>query len=153
MMPRATAALVCAAWLLPAVISAQQTAPAPAPTATPRDSYTYEPGGRRDPFQNLIGTGAEVRLTAKGVEGPAGLTVGEISVRGIIQSRGALVAMVQGPDNKTYLVHQGDKFMDGTVKAITAQGLVVVQAVNDPLSLVKQREIRKQLRSAEDVKP
>jgi len=153
MMPRATAALVCAVWLLPAVISAQQTAPVPAPKATPRDAYTYEPGGRRDPFQNLIGTGAEVRLSAKGVEGPAGLTVGEISVRGIIQSRGALVAMVQGPDNKTYLVHQGDKFMDGTVKAITAQGLVFVQAVNDPLSLVKQREIRKQLRSAEDAKP
>ena len=26
-----------------------------------------------------------------------------------MQSRGALVAMVQGPDNKTYIVHQGDK--------------------------------------------
>ena len=39
--------------------------------------------------------------------------------------------------------------MDGTVKSITPQGLVVVQQVNDPLSLVKQREIRKLLRSPE----
>ena len=34
-----------------------------------------------------------------------------------MQSRGLLIAMVQGPDNKTYIVHQGDKFVDGTVKA------------------------------------
>ncbi len=74
-------------------------------------------------------------------------------MRGIVQSRGTLIAMVQGPDNKTYLVHQGDRFVDGTVKSITPQGLVIVQEVHDPLSLVKQREIRKQLRSAEGAKP
>ena len=54
-----------------------------------------------------------------------------------MQSRGALVAMIQGPDNKTYIVHQGDKLLDGTIKSVTPQGLVVVQEVNDPLSLVK----------------
>jgi Tfp pilus assembly protein PilP len=154
MMARAMVALVLAAWLFPATLSAQGAAPGPARGATPRDTYTYDSGGRRDPFLNLIGSGTEPRLSsAKGADGPAGLTVSEISVRGIMQSRGGLVAMVQGPDKKTYLVHQGDKFMDGTVKAITAQGLVIVQEVNDPLSLVKQREIRKQLRSAEGAKP
>ena len=81
-----------------------------------------------------------------------GLTVGEISVRGVMQSRGSLVAMIQGPDNKTYLVHQGDKLLDGAIKTITPQGLIVIQEVNDPLSLVKQREIRKLLRSLEDAK-
>ena len=80
------------------------------------------------------------------------MTVSEISVRGVMQSRGAVVAMIQGPDNKTYLVHQGDKLLDGTIKTITPQGLVVIQEVNDPLSLVKQREIRKLLRSLEDAK-
>ena len=50
------------------------------------------------------------------------MTVGEISVRGIMQSRGALVAMVQGPDNKTYIVHQGDKLLDGTIKSDHAAG-------------------------------
>lgn len=49
-------------------------------------------------------------------------------------------------------MHPGDKLLDGTIKAITPQGLVVVQEVNDPLSLVKQREIRKLLRSLEDAK-
>ena len=120
--------------------------------ATP-DTYTYDAGGRRDPFLSLVGTGAEPGLGSSRVEGAAGLTVGEITVRGIVQSRGVLIAMVQGPDNKTYVVHQGDKFVDGSVKSITPLGLVIVQEMHDPLSLVKQREIRKQLRSTEGAKP
>jgi len=136
-------------------------APAPAPPAaaalgdaTPpaQENYTYRAEGRRDPFLNLLGTGPQVAATSRRGEGPSGLTVGEISVRGIMQSRGALVAMIEGPDKKTYIMHQGDKFQDGTIKTITPQGLVVVQEVNDPLSLIKQREIRKLLRSLEDAK-
>jgi Tfp pilus assembly protein PilP len=80
------------------------------------------------------------------------MSVAEISVRGVLQSRGALIAMIQGPDTKTYVVHQGDKFLDGTIKSITPQGLIVLQEVNDPLSLVKQREVRKMLRSIEGAK-
>ncbi len=60
--------------------------------------------------------------------------------------------MVQGPDNKTYLVRQNDKLLDGTVKAVNAQGLLVLQEVNDPLSLVKQKEVRKMLRGLEEGK-
>ena len=70
----------------------------------------------------------------------------------MVQSRGALVAMIQGPDHKTYIVHQGDKLLDGAVKSVTAEGLVIVQEVNDPLSLIKTREVRKMLRSLEDAK-
>ena len=127
----------------------EQALPAAPP---PQENYSYDPAGRRDPFLNLLGAGSNTRVTRRGGEGAAGLSVGEISVRGILQSRGSLLAMVQGPDNKTYLVHQGDKFADGTIKAITPQALIIVQEVNDPLSLVKQREIRKQLRSVEDGK-
>ena len=125
--------------------------PAPTPEA-PTETYTYQPEGRRDPFVSLVGTGTEPHVTSKRGDGAAGMTLAEISVRGIVQSRGELVAMVQGPDNKTYIVHQGDKLADGTIKTITPQGLVVIQEVNDPLSLVKQREVRKLLRSLEDAK-
>ena len=50
------------------------------------------------------------------------------------------------------MVHQNDKLLDGTVKAITAQGMVILQDVNDPLSLVKQKEVRKMLRGLEEGK-
>jgi Tfp pilus assembly protein PilP len=124
---------------------------APTSTSGSGETYVYRAEGRRDPFLTLIGTGAIPR-DASHKEGPAGMMIGEISVRGIMQSKGALVAMIQGPDNKTYIVHQGDKLLDGAIKTITPQGLIVIQEVNDPLSLVKQREVRKLLRSLEDAK-
>ena len=37
--------------------------------------------------------------------------------------------------------------MDGTIRAITNQAVVLMQEVNDPLSLEKQREVRKSLRA------
>jgi Tfp pilus assembly protein PilP len=164
--PYASIVLILAT--LAPVVRAQTPAAAPAPAkpgaaapaaqkpaeATPPapETYTYRPEGRRDPFLNLVGTGTEAKVTSRKGEGAAGLTVTEITVRGVMQSRGALVAMIQGPDTKTYIVHQGDKLLDGTIKTITPQGLVVVQEVNDPLSLIKQREVRKLLRSLEDAK-
>jgi type IV pilus assembly protein PilP len=136
----------------PAPPSKATPTPSPTPAAQPAETYTYDPAGRRDPFVTLLGTGIEPRGGGKKAEGAAGMTVAEISVSGVMQSRGGLVAMVKGPDNKTYLVHQGDHFQDGTIKTITPQGLIIIQEVNDPLSLVKQREIKKLLRSLEDAK-
>lgn len=146
--------------------SAQQAAPAsPGPGAAaagtakeppakpvPPENYTYDPAGRRDPFLNMLGTGGDPRLTSRKGEGPSGMTVADISVRGVMQTRDGLVAMVQGPDNKTYIVHPRDKLLDGVIKSITPQGLVIEQEVKDPLSVVKQREVRKLLRGLEDAK-
>jgi Tfp pilus assembly protein PilP len=138
---------------VPAPAVAPATAPAPAASQPPAaENYTYQPDGRRDPFLSLVGVGGEQRAMSRKGEGPSGLSVTDVSVRGVMESRGVLVAMIQGPDNKTYIVHQGDKLLDGTIKTVTTQGLIVIQEVNDPLSLVKQREIRKFLRSVEDVK-
>ena len=149
---QAVPAAPAAATPQPPAAAAPQPEAAPASQPPPPESYTYRPDGRRDPFQNLIGSGSDKNVALHKGDGPAAMTLGEISIRGIMQSKGALVAMIQGPDNKTYIVHQGDKLLDGTIKTITPQGLIVIQEVNDPLSLVKQREVRKLLRSLEDAK-
>lgn len=132
----------------PAPAAPAAPAPAPAPAPAKAEPYTYSPEGRRDPFLSLVGVGTDARTARKG-DGPANMAVADVLVRGVMQSRGALIAMVEGPDKKTYIVHQGDKFVDGTIKSITTTGLVIVQQVNDPLSLVKQREIVKLLHSLE----
>jgi len=130
-------------------------APPPATTAAPAEQppspepYIYQSAGRRDPFLSLMGTGTELHAPSSKGEGPAGMTVAEIAVRGVMQSRGTLVAMVSGADHKTYIVHAGDKLLDGTIKSITQQGMIFTQTVNDPLSLVKQREVSKLLHAAE----
>jgi Tfp pilus assembly protein PilP len=136
-----------------------QAPPAPAVPATsaaavkpgPSQGFVYAIEGRRDPFQNQIGTGTEPQPVQRG-EGAAGLTLSEISVRGIMQSRGALIAMIQGANNRTYVIHSGDKLADGVVKAVTPQGLIVLQDIHDPLSNQKQREVRKLLRSLEEAR-
>jgi Tfp pilus assembly protein PilP len=136
----------------------QGTPPAQKPAAPgpppPPENYSYQPDGRRDPFTNLIGAGAgtDSRLGTTRAEGAAGIAVADLTVRGVMQSRNRMTAMIQGPDKKTYVVHAGDKLADGVIKAVTLQGLVIVQEVNDPLSLVKQREVTKRLRSLEDAK-
>ena len=144
----------------PAPVPPQQVpaSPAPAPSAAvaPLEpaGFNYEPQGRRDPFVTLVRRGAETPGSAPGTR-PAGLggfTVDEVSLRGTVKGREGFVAMLQATDNKTYLVRPGDRLLDGSVRAITATAVVIVQRVNDPLSLETEREVRKVLRQTEEAK-
>ena len=125
-----------------AVLTATFAAQSPAP-------FTYHADGRRDPFLSPLNMGPEPLPEARKGDGLSSLMLAEITVRGVMESRAVMVAMVAGPDNKTYIVHEGDRLLDGLVKGITREGLVVVQPVTDPLSKAKQREIHKLLRSLE----
>jgi type IV pilus assembly protein PilP len=132
-----------------------QPAPAqPAPGATAAapplaGGYSYNPQGRRDPFISLIGRGRDSKSSGTRPSGVPGLYINEVNVKGIVKDRVGFAALIQGPDNKTYVVKAGDHLMDGTVKSILQDAVVFSQDVSDPLSLVKQKEIRKSLRSAE----
>jgi Tfp pilus assembly protein PilP len=116
--------------------------------------YTYNPEGRRDPFVSLVRRGAASPGSAPATRpaGLAGLSASEVSLRGTVKGRDGFVAMLQGADKKTYLARPGDKLLDGTIRSITADTLIIVQSVNDPLSLEKEREVRKVLRQTEEAK-
>jgi Tfp pilus assembly protein PilP len=155
-----------AATALPPVVRAQAPAPgqpapksaAPAPKPdlpAPPANYEYSFAGRRDPFINLVNRGLDQATSnqpVKRAEGLPGMMTSELTVRGIVQTRGAWVAMVSGVDGKVYSVRAGQKLADGVVREVTAQAVVILQEVNDPLSLAKQREVRKLLRGGEEVK-
>jgi Tfp pilus assembly protein PilP len=130
----------------PAAAQPSVTTPPPAPEA-----YTYDAAGRRDPFVSLLSRGLE-SSTGQKLTGLAGLATGDVMLRGVIQSRNSHVALVSGPDGKTYPARVNDRLLDGIIRSVTPQGIVIMQDVNDPLSLVKQREVRKGLRTAEDGK-
>jgi hypothetical protein len=114
--------------------------------------YTYNPEGRRDPFVSLLRRGAESTPNGPRLAGLSGLGTAEVSLRGTLISQGAYVGIVRGVDSKTYIVHAGDKLSDGSIRTITADTMVIVQQVNDPLSLEKVREVRKLLRQTEEGK-
>jgi Tfp pilus assembly protein PilP len=152
------------AMLVTTVVSAQQPAQpkpgtlAPAqppagqsaqPPAEVPGAFTYNPDGRRDPFISLLGRGSDPKSKGARPAGVPGLLINEVSVKGIVRNTSGFVALIQGPDNKTYVVKAGDRLMDGTVKSIVQDAVVFSQDVNDPLSLVKQKEIRKVLRSVD----
>lgn len=133
-----------------------QAAPA-ADLPSPPADYAYSPSGRRDPFMSLAtpGRGPITNSTPGSMpKGAAGILVDELSVKGIVLSNGNYVAMVAGPGGKTqtYTVKAGSRLFDGTVQSITADALVILQQVSDPLSLEKQRRVRKPLRTQEEGK-
>jgi len=163
-MMRITLLIIVAAVLAAAPVSGQAAAPAPAtpavvtgpqvPALEPQ-GYDYKPSGRRDPFISLVrrstealGTSASIRPT-----GLAGLSTDEMVMRGVMKGRNGYSAIVRGADNRTYTgVKAGDELFDGTVKAVTADAIVILQNVSDPLSLAKKREVRKLLRPAQEAR-
>lgn len=124
--------------------------PAATPQTTPPDAYSYDPAGRRDPFVSLLSRGSDLSGSSQRPTGLRGLLVGEVSLRGIVESQGVYVAILQAPDNRTYIAHPGDRLFDGSLKSISVDTVVFLQDVTDPLSLVKQREIRKPLRAVQE---
>jgi Tfp pilus assembly protein PilP len=157
------AALVCASMCAPG-LSAQQKPEAPkpadparptpttgtsAPASEPTPPYSYNPEGRRDPFVSLLSRGSDSGSASNRPVGLAGMPIAEVAVKGIIRDRTGYIAMVQGTAPKTFTIRSGDKLMDGTVKAITADSVVFSEDVNDPLSMVKQKEVRKTVRPAD----
>jgi Tfp pilus assembly protein PilP len=127
-----------------------QATPAPSQPPSAVESYEYDRDGRRDPFLDLLAGISATGLPAESLDGVRGLMTMELSVRGVLFSQGAYVAMVQAPNDRTYTVRDGDTLADGQIKSVTAEGLLILQDVNDPLSLVKQREVYRRLRSLED---
>ena len=154
----ATLALTAIA-VIPSTLSAQQgagaTATAAAPAAPPRRASaaatpTTPPAAA---IRSWRSTARPIRAPAPArLNGLAGLMINEATVKGVVKSRGRMLAMVQAPDNKTYIVRASDRLLDGEVRAVTAEAVVFVQNVNDPLSPVRQREIRKPLRIVEEGK-
>jgi type IV pilus assembly protein PilP len=165
-MIRGHAILLTLCLVAPATAGAQSPAPqgqapaagtpppalAAAPSAIEPQGYTYEPEGRRDPFISLVRRGTDSPGSQPGVRpaGIGGLTTDEVSLRGTLEGREGYVAMLQGTDGRTYIVRAGDALLDGTIRTITPDAMVILQRVNDPLSLDTEREVRIELRPTEE---
>jgi hypothetical protein len=160
--PLVHAAALCLVWSM--AVSAQAPASPPGSAAAPaattgtpaappppveRAPYAYEPQGRRDPFVSLLARGSDPRAAMVRAPGLGGVLIAEATVKGIVRDRSGFIAMIQGTGTKTFIVRAGEKLMDGTVKVIAADSVVFLQDVNDPLSMVKQKEVRKPVRSAD----
>lgn len=112
------------------------------PTTT--DTYRYDPQGRRDPFRSLIGPSPKLEPGQRPA-GVPGFLIDEVKLQGVFKTKVGLTAMVNGPDNKGYLLRVGDKLLDGEVIRITTTAVVFRQEVNDPTRIERYREVVKDL--------
>jgi type IV pilus assembly protein PilP len=111
---------------------------------TSGEAYRYDPQGRRDPFQSLVGPAPKIQAGQRPA-GVPGFLIDEMKLQGVVRTSQGLVGMVNGPDNKGYLVHVGDKVLDGEVIRITPSAVVFRQEVNDPTRIERYREVVKDL--------
>ena len=111
------------------------------------DTYTYDPGARRDPFRSLLrrrNKNDEVREERP--EGKPGLLIDEIDLQGIFVLQDGPVAQVEAANSDTsYLLSPGDELWDGDVVRITLDEVIFKQSVRDPTALKPFREVVKRL--------
>jgi type IV pilus assembly protein PilP len=124
----------------PAAVAQQQ------PAGPQRPAWTYDPQGRRDPFVSLRNRSSNTSTSQNRPPGLAGVSVNEIVIRGIVRSGSDFVALAQAPDGRSFQLRRNARLFDGVVKQISIDAVVFTQEVNDPLSLVKQREVRKTMK-------
>ena len=134
---------------------AQAPPPAPAPpTPTPETKapepefnpsvYTYEVGGRRDPFRSLLVRNPSEKERVR-PPGLAGVMVEELELQGTIKIKQGWVAMMRSPDNKSHLIRKGTTLFDGEVLDVSATEVTFRQNVNDPTNPKPFREVVKTL--------
>jgi hypothetical protein len=116
--------------------------------------FSYDPGGRRDPFRSLY---EDLTIRKKGPRprGVAGMLVSEVSLAGIVQDpSGSDVTLFMGSDNKGYFLRVGDEVYDGTLIAVDPKAGTVTfrQQVDDPRLIKPYRDVVKKLVPLEEDK-
>lgn len=110
------------------------------------EGYTYDPGGRRDPFRSLVASRARVRDRGPRPEGIPGLLIDEIDVTGVFILAEGPVAQIRSTDQEqSYLLREGDQLFDGDVVRISASEIVFKQIVDDPTAIKPFREVVKRI--------
>lgn len=120
------------------------------PAAAPvRQTFVYEPRGRRDPFRPLIEP--RVRAVKTGPKiGLAALEVNEIKLSGIIWEQRGFLALVEAPDGKGYVLRVNDTIGgDARVTKITPEGVTFEVRGPTPLPQVRTRLVELRLRKEE----
>ncbi len=167
-MTKTTTALMFTPMLAVAVAAHAQTpAPAPAPAAAPAAApeaapvapipigtrvglapTDYQGGDRRDPFASLVAPKAS-QAAPTGSGRPAfslpDLALADVTVRGVIRSGDRILAILEGPNRKSFVAHPNDKLRDASVQSIDTAGVVFAEAVS---SGMRPMTVRKTIRPA-----
>lgn len=122
------------------IISSQQALS----TLPPRASYN--PGGRRDPFKDLIGKG---KGGGKATASEGQLTIENATLVGIVKTAKSYVAIVSGPQEFPFFLKIGDRLADGYVYSISESKVVFRKTYERGIPLMRPRDVVKEINPEE----
>jgi len=107
----------------------------------------YDGQSRRDPFAPLVSPptprAAAGAATTRRAPGLAGMTAADVVLKGIISSGATRMALLEGPDGRTYLARAQDRLHDAVIRRIDADAVVLLTTATPRGG---GREVRKPLR-------
>jgi Tfp pilus assembly protein PilP len=125
----------------PLAVAPEKTAPAQVP------EYSYNPGGRRDPFTPLV---LPQQAAEKGKKGLASLQVSELKLTGIIWDKRGYVALVEAPDGLGYVLKIHDLIGNAARLTRITTNSVTFEVKEQPyLPQSKVREVELKLKKEE----
>jgi len=110
----------------------------------PQRAY-YDPGGRRDPFKDLLGGKGGGKPGA--TEGQ--LTIDNATLVGIVKTPKGFVAIISGPQEFPYFLKVGDKLADGYVLTIDDTKVVFRKTHDRGFPLISPRNVVKEINPEE----
>lgn len=113
----------------------------------PVPTFSYDPEDRRDPFKNLM-AGRDVK-EKPGAGGLTQLSIGDMTLIGIVKSKGRLTAIVTGPQGFPHFVKTGDRFADGYVFNIQETQAVFRVTSERGIPLMRPKDIVKAINPEE----
>jgi hypothetical protein len=155
------AALGGIALLVPSQASGQTTAGKPPPAGGPVAAAAapnvdmvarYDSGNRRDPFLNPLlarkdQNADEEILKGTPPPGIAGMCIKDVELLGMVVNTEGQTAAFKGTDKRVYFLHVGDRLLDGYVKSITLDSVLLVREIPLRSGKVLTQEITKRLRN------
>ena len=106
------------------------------------DGYSYDPKGRRDPFQSMVKL---LKLSQSRGELPPlqRLELSDVKLIGIVSDASGYYGLIQTPDGKGYTVRVGTPMgtNNGTIKSISEQRVVVAEPAIDTTGKMTTRDV------------
>jgi hypothetical protein len=107
----------------------------------------YEDGNRRDPFTSLIAAkaGYSSGPGVPAVPGLPGLALADVTVRGVVRSGENILAILEGPNQKSYVARPKDRLRDASVQTIDTTGVIFAEQLAPGM---RPTTVRKTIRPA-----
>jgi Tfp pilus assembly protein PilP len=114
----------------------------------PNPVFSYDAGGRRDPFKDLFG-GTTLK-EKKAIGGLADLTIDDVKIMGIVKSKDMFEALIGMTDGFPLSLRAGDRLADGFVLSIKESQIIFRKTLDSKgLPLAKPRDVIKDIQQEE----